>query len=111
MTQTYTVRRDDARDIRFTGALIASTRNFDDRAYGDDWSGQTGRWQSYFLYQTKAGKYVCQAIHHTRWQGEVDQYTAEVCETADEVAEFFGHSRWAREIYDEAGLDVVEEVA
>jgi hypothetical protein len=110
MSDKITLQRDNERDLRFQGDLIASARNWDDRAMGAAWSGQTGSWEQFYLYETTAGKYVCHAVHYTRWQGETDRYSGQVCTTADEVFEFFGSGTLAKEICEEAGLDVVEEV-
>lgn len=54
-------------------------------------SGKTGRWTELTLYKTKTGKFICEQIDHTQWQGDTDVHGGEVCENVDEVIEFFGN--------------------
>ena len=102
--EQFTVERDGARPLKFTGELLAEA------ATSPNTSGTTGRWQELSLYRTKAGKYVCQQIGFTQWQGEHDRYSAAVCDDVDSVMEFFGHGRLAKDLYDLAGLDTAIEV-
>ena len=95
--ETYTVERDNERDITFTGERIGfgTSRT----PYKDD------RWTELSLYKTKGGKFVCSEIGYTKWQGEQTRYKAEVCETTEEVVEFFGHGWVSKELYSDAGID------
>ena len=105
----FTLEVDGAPDLRFSGEKIAGTSNSPDRASGD-WSGETGRWTTLRLYRTAGGKYVCQRIDHTQWQGERDTHRAEVCDSLEAVRTFFGHGRLAKDLYFEAGIDAVREI-
>lgn len=107
--ETFTLEVDNAPDIRFTGERIASTASSDNREMGS-YSGQTGRWTELALYRTKGGKFICHQIGRTRWSGERDRFSGKVCETLDEVKEFFGHRWLAKELYTEAGIDDTVEI-
>lgn len=103
--ETFTIEIDNEPNIRFTGELLAGVASSDDRAYGSSYSGQTGRWTELALYQTKGGKYVCHQVGRTRWQGERDRFSGQVCETLEEVKAFFAHRWLAKELYASAGID------
>jgi hypothetical protein len=109
--EEYTLIVDNEPDIRFTGQLLAAVSSSAERAMGSSsYSGETGRWTSLSLYKTHGGKYVCHSIGRTQWQGERDRFSGKVCETLEEVKEFFGHRWLAKELYDEAGIDAFVEV-
>lgn len=108
--EQFTVQRDNAKDLTFTGELLAKVSSSDNNASGSSYSGQTGRWQVLSLYRTKSGKFVCQRIDRTRWQGERDSYSAAVCEDHSQVVEFFGSGWLAKDLYDEAGVVAQEEI-
>lgn len=108
--ETFVLRIDNEPNIRFTGELLAKSSSSDNNAAGSSYSGSTGRWTELALYKTKGGKYICHQIGYTRWQGEHDIYSGEVCETLDEVKEFFGHRWLAKELYESAGIDDVVDV-
>lgn len=103
------VYRDGERDLKFTGELIASAKSTPERQ-SSNYSGSTGRWCTLKLYRTAKGKYVCAQIGHTQWQGETDRYSGAVCESVDQVVEFFGNGRLAKLLYDNAELDTAVEV-
>lgn len=105
----YTIQNDGEKNIRFTGEEIASASTSPDTARSD-YSGSTGRWQVLTLYKTQGGKFVCQRMNGTQWQGERDSYEAEVCDNEAGAIEFFGTGSLAKEIYDEAGIECVREV-
>ncbi len=107
---TFILQRDGAPPLRFKGELLAETSSSPDRGRGD-WSGATGRWTELRLYRTQGGKYVCQRIGRAQWQGERDTHEAVVCETENEVMEFFGWGWLAKDLYAKAELDAAEEVA
>ena len=92
---TFTLEIDNAPNWRLTGELVASTTttSTDGRAVGSNYSGQKGRWTELALYKTKGGKLICHQVDRTRWQGERDRFRGKVCETLEDVKEFFGH-RW-----------------
>ena len=107
---TITLRVDNKPDLRFEGECIGSASSSDNNASGSSYSGSTGRWTELKLYKTKGGRYVCHQIGYTRWQGERDLYKAKVCETTEEVIEFFGHRWLAKELYENAGIEDVTQI-
>jgi len=109
MTETFTLEIDNAPSIRFTGELIARVSSCDNQA-SSNYSGQTGRWTELALYETRGGKFVCHQIGRTRWQGESDRFSGKVCETPDEITEFFSYRWLAKELYAKAGIDDSLEV-
>lgn len=108
--ETFTLEINNEPDIRFTGELVAGATSSDNQAMGSSYSGSTGRWTELKLYKTKGGKYVCHQVGCTLWQGERDRFSGKVCETLDEVKEFFGHRWLAKELYGNAGIDDAVEV-
>jgi len=107
--EQHVVERDGDRNIKFTGEMIASASSSANNAHSD-YSGSTGRWTELRLYRTKAGKFVCEQIGRTQWQGEKDRYSGAICETTDEVQDFFGHGWLAKDLYYAANIDTAEEV-
>lgn len=97
--EEHTVYVDNAPSIKFHGELVASVSN--KQAYNGG-----GRWRVLRLFRTKGGKYICQSIGRTQWIGEEDRVSAAVCETKEDVIEFFGHTDLAKELYAETpGID------
>jgi hypothetical protein len=92
---TFTLDIDNAPNLRLTGELVASTTttSTDYQAVGSNYSGQKGRWTELALYKTKGGKLICHQVDRTRWQGERDRFRGKICETLEDVKEFFGR-RW-----------------
>lgn len=103
----YRVERDGDKDLSFTGELIAESSSSPETARSD-YSGATGRWSELRLYRTKGGKFVCEQIGRTQWQGEHDRYSGAVCDDEAGVQEFFGHGWLAKELYEEAEIEAVE---
>jgi hypothetical protein len=108
MTQ-YKPSRDNERDIRFSGTRLAEICSSADRAH-PDYCGETGRWNKLSLYRSEAGKYVCRNERLTQWHGEKSQSSVGVCQTLDEVVEFFGGGWLAKALYAEAELDTSVEI-
>lgn len=108
--QTYTVQRDNDLDIRFTGELIASATSTDNNVDTGAYSGSVGRWSELALYRTKGGKLICEQVGKTRWQGEHDRHSAAACDTEAEVIAFFGTGWLAKELYEKAGIEAVQEI-
>lgn len=100
----YTVERDNDRDLRFEGEIIATANSQPNNAAGN-YSGTTGRWSELRLYKTRGGKFICEQIGHTQWQGERTRYSGAVCDTPDEVIDFFGNGWLAKQLYAEGGID------
>lgn len=101
----FIIENDNQPDIKFIGALLGSVSS----AEGERERGE-GRWTVLNLYKTKGGKYVCQTVGHTQWEGEKTRHKAEVCETAEDVQKFFGYRWLAKELYLAAGIDASVEI-
>jgi hypothetical protein len=102
---------DNAPNIRVTGELVAIAADSDNEAMGSSYNGETGRWTEMTLYKTKRGKFVCHQIERTRWIGERDRFSGKVCETSEDVKEFFGQRWLAKELYEKAGISNTLDVA
>lgn len=100
---------DGARDVRFTGELLASTSSSANNA-SSYYSGAPGRWTTLNLYKTKGGKFVCQSVGHTQWQGEHTRHKTQVCETEADVVAFFGHGWLAKHLYEAAEITDAQDV-
>lgn len=98
--QQHTIKRDGDRDIKIKGEIVGEAASRE----------ETGRWAELTLYRTAGGRYVCQQIGRTIWEGEHDRHSAAVCYTTEEVVGFFGVGWLAKQIYDSAGIDAAEEV-
>ena len=107
--EIFVVMRDGERDLRFTGERIAHVSSSWDLA-SYDYSGSTGRRAELTLYRTKSGRSVCELIEESQWDGEQTRYSGCVCDTQQEVFEFFGPDRFAKELYCTAKLQYAEEV-
>lgn len=105
----YTIDRTDERKLQFDGQLLAAVESSHNNASAS-YSGATGRWQELRLYRTAAGRYVCEQVDRTLWQGEHDRTTVRVVDTVDDVAVFFGAGWLAKDLYEAAGIEVVETV-
>ncbi|WP_144306977.1 hypothetical protein [Oceanidesulfovibrio marinus] len=101
--ETYTLERENAPDVRFEGWEVARA---DSRRLGEN----PPRWTSLWLYVSKGGKILAHKVGHTRLEGEVNLYTLHICDTPAELREVLGHGWLAKSLYDEAGIDYVEEV-
>jgi hypothetical protein len=103
------VKRDGDKDISFTGELIAEAETSPETARSA-YSVTTGRWVELRLYRTQGGKFICEQVGRTQWQGEHDRYSGAVCEDHAGVIEFFGNGWLAKELYEEAEISAAEEV-
>jgi hypothetical protein len=73
--EKITIQRDGEKDLEFSGELIAKGHtNEDDSSYY--WSAESGRWSKYDLYKTDSGKFVLSVKHFSRWQGDIDEFSA-----------------------------------
>ncbi len=106
----FQIEIDDAPDIKFSGDLIAKASSSPDTAMGSSYSGSTGRWTKLRLYKTKGGKFVCEKVEKTQWQGERDTHLGKVCQSINGVFEFFGHDWLAKELYADGSIDAVVEI-
>lgn len=111
--ERFTLRRNGARDVTFTGDLLASVN--DRIKYGQD---QT-RWNELQLYRTEAGSYVLNRINRTLWQGEHDEFSVDVFNEPEEITEFLEEDGYlpniAKDLLDAANGDfsglMLEEIA
>ncbi len=108
--EEFEIERDNGAALLFNGECLAKVSSSDNNAYGSLYSGQIGRWQVLALYRTEGGKFLCERIDRTRWQGERDIRHAKACANHGEVVEFFGHSWLAKHLYKEAGLETAERI-
>jgi hypothetical protein len=106
--KTFTLEIDNKPDLRFAGELVARATSINRDAVRS--YSETGRWTDLELYKTKGGKFICYQVGRTNWSGERDRHSGKVCETVEEVKEFFGYGWLAKELYDEAGIDVAVDV-
>ena len=67
-------------------------------------------WTEFDLYQTKGGKYICHRIGRTHYWETNDRFSGAVCDTLDEVTDFFGYRDLAKELYEDAGFDIAVAV-
>lgn len=102
--ETFTLDVDNKPNIRFNGELIAYASSSDNNASGSSYSGSTGRWTELALYKTAGGKFICHQIGRTRWEGERDRYSAEVCDDEAGVVAYFGHGWLSKELYENANI-------
>lgn len=107
--EEFVVQNDNEPDIAFTGQELACARSTGEHSFSN-YSGSTGRWTELALYRTAKGKYICSEIGRTQWQGEHDRYRAHVCDTEQEVIDFFGHGWLAKDLYAEANISAVVHV-
>ncbi len=108
--KTFTVKIDNAPNLRFTGELVATTQSFDDRSAGRRYSGFVGCWTVLMLFKTKGGKFICHQVDRSCLVGHRDLYSGKVCETHEDVKEFFGQGWLAQDLYANANIDNAVEV-
>ncbi len=103
------IQRDGDADLVFNGEIVAEVESSPNNAQRN-YSGSTGRWMVLKLYRTAGGKYVCSREGHTSWQGERTRYEAAVCTDVAGVIAFFEYGRFAKELYDLAGIETAQRV-
>ena len=101
---THIVERDNEADLRFTGVEIAfqSSRKPD--------GPSSSRWTEITLYRTDSDKYVVERAAITNWQGENNKLEAYVCEDHKAIIDILGHGWVSKAIYEQAGIDAVEDI-
>lgn len=107
--ETITLPRTGEKPLRFKGKLIAKTETSSNDA-SPAYSGMTGIWSIYRIYETQQGRYVCQLVTHSQWQGDSSTYGVKICATPEEVSDFFGFGWIGKDLYRQAGFEFVEEV-
>jgi hypothetical protein len=103
------VYRDGKRDLKFQGVKLGWAGTSPDNAH-PNYSRTPGRWVDLDLYKSKKGKFICARMCGTQWQGDRNEYEAEVVDTVEQIIEFFGCGNLAKELYESAEIEIVEEV-
>lgn len=101
--EQFIIRSDNEPDLRFTGEVVAHASSYSS-------TNSKGRWTDLCLYKTKGGKYVCESIGRTQWQGEKVKFKAYVAQNFEEIKEFFGQGWLAKELYDDAQIENVIDI-
>lgn len=86
----------DGETISCLGRLLAQTEGPLDSS--DD------GWVRFALYKLVDGGYACRWYQHTTFESEDPTYGASVCDSKEEVIEFFGDSDPAEELYQRVGF-------
>jgi len=107
-TETHTLTRDGAPDVRFRGAKLAAVSSFNHR-------NNNTRWTEINIYQTSLrGQYLVQVVGRTQWVNESNRFAVHVCKDENAVIEALtvdGYlSDLAKEALDDAGIECVEIV-
>ncbi len=92
----------DGPNIKFVGEQLATCSN--------QYEQNRTRAQILTLYRTKAGKYICSTVNTTQWQSESWEYQSCVCDSHEEIIEFFGYSDLAKQIYEDAKIDACTRI-
>lgn len=101
--ETFELTISYAPDIRFTGKLLARVHDSD-----TNFNSLTEKWTKMSLYKTKGNKFIC---YHVIKSWAYEYYCSGlVCETIEDVKEFFGQGWLAEELYYEAEIEHVVEV-
>lgn len=98
--QEYRVLRQGQPDLVFQGRLLANVQS--------EFRGN--RSHVLQLYQTPKGKYVAVLVGLSMWLGERTTVKCCVCNSREEVAQFFGYSELAKSLYRLVGMETVERV-
>ena len=96
---TIIIQRTNERSLRFKGVLLGKSGSSFNNSH-PDYSGQTGRRETLYLYSTSGGNYVAVKERETQWQGDHDTTETKLCKTTDEVVDFLGCGRIAQHLYD-----------
>lgn len=105
--QTYTLPIDNSPDIQFEGELLGTATTARYNYHDPHQLEPNQRWTELALYRTSSGKYVCHQSANTNKTGEHCFYNGKVCDTEEDVFEFFGNRWLAKSLYQDAGLDYV----
>ena len=96
--------RDGQKDIKLRGVELSEVSSKWHRGEAQN------RWTEISLYKSCSGKLVAYVCGRTQWQGEQDRHAVHVCETQEELINDLGTGWLAKEAYEEAGIECVEEV-
>lgn len=108
-TRHYTVARDGHEDMSFTGQLLASGTDHENKG------PRQSCWSEISIHKTDEGKYVVAQCYVTSPQNEEESHRSEVCESAQDVYDLLaqqdedsgsGISDLAKQVLEEAaGID------
>jgi hypothetical protein len=104
MNETYNLRNDNGRDVKFAGYVMANATSRTNQG------PRQSRWTEITIYKTKGGTYIVQIMGLTQWQGETDRHEVTVCTSEAEVIRALegdvGYLGWlAKDALDEAGIN------
>jgi len=105
----FVIQRDDGPSYKFRGVIIGEIESSNNNAHSN-YSGSSGRCEKLTIYKTQSGKFVCEKIGYSQWQGERTRYSACVCDTVLDVGHFFGYGWLAKDLYDDAEIEIAIEV-
>lgn len=100
---TFRLLRDDARDLAFTGTRIARRRRVDG-------FGPSALFRDWCIYRTSGGTLIGSRETRRLMDG-VQTFAAIVAATEADLTNWFGYSEEARKLFEEAGIDPVDNVA
>ena len=100
---SFTIQCDDRLDFKFKGKRLGSVSSSHNIT--------TGRWTELGLYRTTGGKYVCSEIGGSTWPDSPTTHRGAICETPEQVIEFFGYGVLAKELYEMAGIEAAVVVS
>ena len=99
------VERDDAKDIKFTGVLLASTTNKDNIS---------SRWVDCAVYKTAGGSFVYSEISVTLWQNEHNTHSGEKFDSLGKLFKWLEGAEpftgAAKALAHDAGFDMTEHI-
>lgn len=108
---TITLKVTNGPSIRFKGDRIGFSCTTDQRGAGGIYSQETGRWEELSLYKTDSGKYICYTAMKTRWEDEQSYYSYKACTAHEEIIDYFGQEEVASDLYRDANIENVEDIA
>jgi hypothetical protein len=107
--EKYVVRRDGDLDLEFEGERLAFVSS-ETGARGGLEVERAARWSELAVYRTRGGKYICEKIGRSAFEGEHDRFEAKVCEGAGCVFEFFGTGWLSKKLYEEARIRAAQRI-
>ncbi len=101
--ENYIVKRDGQRDLKFTGEIIG--------AASSRWLAgkEQNRWTEVKIYKTQSGKFVVETINYTQWQGELNNYRAEICDNPLQAMEELSYTEDGSFYFSGVGKEALEE--
>ena len=115
---TFTLTRDNARDLRFQGKLIGkvSSSGFPEDCMQEDESlnAFSCRWTELELYRAEHGAWIVASIGRSTFTGELDHHAAYVCSNENDLIGALeedndGGLGWlSKELLAKAGIEAVE---